>query len=229
MPISVGAAHVMRAAQAIAPLLDSVMFVGGSIVELLLEEDTGATIYRTTEDFDLVINVVARHTFHAFERDLRNLGFSPDIFAKHIGRWRNQEIVVDVAATDANIMGFTNRWYKIAWSHATFVRVVDLALRVPPTPAWLACKLDAFWDRGKGDVIDSHDFEDIVRVIDGCPSLKATTNQLPLELQDYLGESMHRILADPQAPRGISYCLGSSRQHQARTQIITNRMVALVR
>lgn len=44
-------------------------------------------------------------------------------------------------------------------------------MRVAALPWLLACKVDAFSDRGAGDPLASTDLEDIVALVDGCPSI----------------------------------------------------------
>lgn len=62
-------------AKALGELVPEVVFVGGASIEPWIT-DPAAPPVRPTKDVDVVVNVVARTEFHAFEARLRANGFS---------------------------------------------------------------------------------------------------------------------------------------------------------
>lgn len=63
------------AADALGPLLDEVVFVGGATVTLWIT-DPGAPPVRPTKDVDVVVEAATRGAFHDFEARLRERRFS---------------------------------------------------------------------------------------------------------------------------------------------------------
>jgi hypothetical protein len=83
-----------------------------------------------------------------------------------ICRWRYRGIAVDLMPTDPNVLGFANRWYGLAMETAQRVSLPSgTAIRLISAPTFIATKFEAFADRGQGDLLASHDLEDIVNVI----------------------------------------------------------------
>jgi predicted nucleotidyltransferase len=59
----------------------------------------------------------------------------------------------------------------------------DITIRVVSAPAFVATKFEAFSDRGRGDLMASHDLEDILNVIDGRPELESEIHVAPAALR----------------------------------------------
>ena len=75
--------------------------------------------------------------------------------------------------TDASVLGFTNPWYDEAIATAQVVELAGgLRIRLIAAPAFVATKLEAFGTRGRGDLMGSHDLEDIINVLDGRPGIE---------------------------------------------------------
>lgn len=64
-------------ASGLAELKDEVVFVGGAVAELYVQ-DSGAAPVRPTIDIDLIINIVSKPEFASMEEQLRKLGFTND-------------------------------------------------------------------------------------------------------------------------------------------------------
>ena len=85
--------------------------------------------------------------------------------------------------TDPNVLGFSNRWYSGALRTAEVVSLpYDAAgspssIRLVSAPYFVATKLEAFADRGKGDLMSSRDIEDIIAVVDGRVELHTELQQ----------------------------------------------------
>ena len=107
------------AAAALEPVLGEVVFLGGATVYLWIT-DPGAPPVRPTKDVDVVVEVVSRSDFHAFEQRLRSLRFDEDQLDGIICRWRHRDsgLILDAMPSDPGILGFSNRWQAAAIPHA---------------------------------------------------------------------------------------------------------------
>lgn len=63
-----------------------------------------------------------------------------------------------------------------------------------PTPEYaLACKLEAFSDRGVSDPLASYDLEDIVALLDGCETLPKAVESAEPALRAWLRERLGEL------------------------------------
>ena len=70
---------------------------------------------------------------------------------------------------DKSVLGFSNRWYPEGIERAEKRALPDgQEVAIFTLPYFLASKIEAFLDRGKGDFYGSEDIEDIISVLDGC-------------------------------------------------------------
>jgi hypothetical protein len=182
------------------PMLDKLVFVGGSVAGLLITDPMQPAI-RPTDDVDLVVQVTGRQGFYALEDDLRALGFVNDISRDApICRWRCNGIMVDVVPSDRAILGFANRWYPLGLETAQPITLPSgIEITVINAPCFCATKLEAFADRGKNsagepDFIGSHDLGDLMAVVDGRATLLAEITQSDAELRTYLAQCIGKLL-----------------------------------
>jgi len=70
-------------------------------------------------------------------------------------------------------------------------------IRLITAPTFIATKFEAFADRGRSDLLGSHDLEDNVNVMEGRPELMGEVASSPPELRDYLGTQCAALLAIP--------------------------------
>jgi predicted nucleotidyltransferase len=189
-------AKVELVAHALGTLREELIFVGGCAAGLLMS-DPATPASRVTYDVDLVVEVAALRDYHRMEAEFTRLGFARDITKDvPICRWRYQELDVDLMPTDARILGFANRWYPLAVTTAeASVLPSGLVVRLISAPLFLATKFEAFADRGKGDILGSHDLEDIISVIDGRAELVDEIAASADELRTYLAARCAGLLA----------------------------------
>ena len=191
-------AKVELIAHALDQLRDELVFVGGCAAGLLMT-DPAATMARVTYDVDLAVEVAALRGYHRMEAELTRLGFMRDVSPDApICRWRYRDLEVDLMPTDPRILGFANRWYPLAVSSAEKVQLPNgVTIRLILAPLFVATKFEAFADRGKEDLLGSHDMEDIINVIDGRSELADEIGGSPDELRIYLAERCTNLLALP--------------------------------
>ena len=94
-------------------LCGRLVFVGGAVAGLLITDPAQPAI-RPTEDVDLLAQVIVRSDYYALEAELRARGFSQDMRAgAPICRWIVANVTVDVMPTLPEVLGFSNRWYRL--------------------------------------------------------------------------------------------------------------------
>lgn len=191
-------AKIELIADALGALRDQLVFVGGCAVDLLLT-DPAAAPARVTYDVDLVARVEALVGYRALEKEFSRLGFKRDMAQDApICRWRFNNMEVDLMPMDSSVLGFANRWYPIAVETAQALMLsTGVAIRLISAPAFMATKFEAFFDRGRSDVLGSHDLEDIVNVLDGRPELVSEIALTEPELRRYLAAQCRSLLAMP--------------------------------
>lgn len=178
-------------------LTEWLVFVGGVTAGLLIT-DPGASTVRPTKDVD-VIAVIESHTdYYRLSELLRQRGFNEDRSqGAPMCRWISGGWQLDVMPTDANILGFSNRWYALAASTAEAMMLDgDIVIRVISAPCFIATKLEAFHGRGQRDYLGSHDLEDIIAVVEGRPEIVAESVAASAELQSYLRSELAMLMAN---------------------------------
>jgi hypothetical protein len=111
----------LGALRAVADRLDqlgqSYAFVGGSIVNLLVD-DPELSPARPTDDVDVILEIVASDRYSAMEAQLRRLGFAHDT-REHapLCRWTLGAVTVDIMPTAGDGLGLNTTWFAEALSH----------------------------------------------------------------------------------------------------------------
>jgi hypothetical protein len=188
--------HLRTIAEALGDLRETVVFIGGAVAGLLLTDPLASGV-RPTRDVDAVVDV-GRGAFHKIETTIRARGFSPDVDSDVICRWVHREsgTLFDLMPVQPEVLGFSNRWYRYA---ARPVQPVDLGggitILLASAVAFIATKLEAFADRGAGDILASHDLEDILTVVDGRAELGAELAVAPSEVREAVVKAFSSLLA----------------------------------
>jgi predicted nucleotidyltransferase len=189
-------ALLSRMAEALGELCEQVVFVGGCATSLLID-DPAAPPVRATQDVDAVIAVRSRAEYLSIGNALRSRGFAQSLEAAAPPyRWSIGALKLDIMPADERVLGFSSRWYPGALETAE-ERQLSSGVRIRlVTPAYfLATKLEAFEDRGRGDYYESHDLEDVISVVDGRSSIIADVAQSPADVRRYITGVFERLLA----------------------------------
>ena len=177
------------AAEALAPLLSEIAFVGGAVAWLYLDAESSAPL-RPTDDVDCVIEVSTRLDYAKLEETLRGFGFKHDISSKLICRWEISGIKVDMMPTNPEILGFSNQWYVEGLKDRVASELPSgRTISIFPLPYFLASKFEALQHRGGSDWRLAHDLEDILFVLDGCDNPLAEMRNSDAVLLRFLSES----------------------------------------
>jgi hypothetical protein len=167
-------------ARCMEPLGTNFVFLGGAVIELLVDNPTVSEL-RPTKDVDVVAEVLSTAGFYALESKLRDAGFANDTSeGAPLCRWLIDGHRVDIMPVEASPLGMNTRWFREALEFATVKSLGDgLQARVVSAPVFIATKLEAYRDRGRGDFQASHDIEDIVSVVDGCADIAEQISHAP--------------------------------------------------
>ena len=187
----------------LAELKDKVVFVGGATVSLYAQRET--TAIRETKDVDILVEIASTWDYADIEEQLRKIGFQNDPDSTFVGRYLHQGLMIDLMATEENILGFSNKWYKEGFQTAINYEIDEQhVVKIFDPPYFVAAKLEAFKSRGNGDGRTSQDFEDIVFILENRASIWAEMEQAPANLKDYLKREFNTLNENPYLEEWIS-------------------------
>lgn len=206
-------------------LLEKVVFLGGAATALLIT-DMAAPDVRITNDVDIIAEIASRRDYYRFAESLRARGFVEDSGeGTPLCRWRIKGAIVDVMPTDENILGFSNRWYSRTLLHAQTVEIPSLLMiRVATAPYFLATKIEAFNNRGRGDLLASHDMEDIVTILDGRPEVVDEVVTSEEDVRGFIADFFRAILGARNFLEALPGHLYPDTASQRRIPIILERI-----
>jgi hypothetical protein len=186
-----------EAAGRLAPFLPEIVFVGGVTLGLLITDKAAAPI-RSTNDVDVIAEILTYVDYIAFAERLRKAGFSEEMSEEALTcRWFHGALRLDVLALSKDVLGYTNLWYESALRHARpFVLPSGRSIRLITAPYFLGTKMEAFRGRGQMDFQASHDLEDFVAVIDGRSTILEEIAGSPDDLRQYLAEAASSLLGE---------------------------------
>lgn len=195
-------------ASGLGDLIDEMVFVGGAVAELYADDPASSEI-RPTQDVDCTIELSSYKEHTELEEELRTKGFKNDMsHGAPICRWIYQDIKVDVMPTDMNVLGFNNQWYQAGVGNKipkTLPNGTKIFVFSPEY--YLASKFDAHNDRGGNDLRQSHDFEDIIYVLDNCSSIFEAVRSADEDVIDYFKVECDRLLRNIGITEGIESAL----------------------
>jgi hypothetical protein len=214
-----------NAAAKLSTLLNDVVFVGGATLALFIT-DPGAAPVRTTKDVDVIAEITTYMELISFEERLREQNFLEDVSeGAPRCRWLKGDLILDVMALDGSVLGFTNRWYADAMKAAQSITLPNGAtIQAITAPYFLGTKMEAFRGRGKGDFQASHDLEDFVAVIEGCPSIVEDVVAAPEELRLSLAEASTELLKEARFTDALPGYLLPDPISQQRVSIVLKRL-----
>jgi hypothetical protein len=186
-----------EAAIKLAPFLQEIVFVGGVTLGLLITDKAAAPI-RSTDDVDVIADIITYSDYIAFSERLREQHFTEDMSEEPLTcRWYHGRLKLDVLALREEVLGYTNIWYQGALDNAIPLTLPGgQIIRVITAPYFLGTKMEAFRRRGNMDFLASHDLEDFVAVIEGRSTLLQEIADSPSGLTEYLAEAVRGLLGE---------------------------------
>lgn len=216
------------AVEHLGQLADKMVFLGGCATGLLIN-DKAAPPIRATRDVDVITELASLAEYYRLSGQLRDLGFREDQSAgAPICRWVTGGVILDVMPTKAEILGFSNQWYHQALASAQILKLPSgRNIRVVTRPYFLATKLEAFADRGRGDFVTSHDMEDIVAVLDGRSEIVDEVRNSVSELVEFLSDRFAGLIEDRDFLAALPGHLPGDQANQQRIPIVIDRIKAI--
>jgi predicted nucleotidyltransferase len=194
---------IKRVAQALGPLKDRVVFVGGGVVDFYISPTVKPEDIRLTKDVDLVVEIISFGELEDFREALGRQGFFQSMEDNVICRFHWEELMIDVMSTQAVGWAPANRWFEIGFKNAHSVSVDGIEIRIMPLPIYLATKLDAFRSRSGLDPRTSTDLEDIVLILDNLPNWIENVQGAPQTVIAFLISEFKLFLGDAKIQEAI--------------------------
>jgi predicted nucleotidyltransferase len=189
---SINIAVVAEVAQALKELKTQMVFIGGAVVSLYADDPVADEI-RPTADIDMTIHLMNFSNWAKMQERLTELGFYPDPFGHAICSYKYNDIPVDIMPAEDGPLGPSNKWYKIGFENLWKVKAKEEEIQILSAPAYLSTKFEAFNSRG-GDYRTSHDFEDIIYVLDNRLTIVHEVENAHITIKEFLKSEMKKIL-----------------------------------
>lgn len=193
---------IKRIATALNQLNERVVYVGGAVVSLYIDDEAADDV-RPTKDIDISLSIASLYELESLRQVLIGKGFIQSAEDDAICQFRFEDIIVDVMSTKAVGWAPANPWFADGFKLKQVINLDGQIIQIMPLSYFLASKFTAFNDRGKKDARTSHDFEDIIYILDNRINLAEEINNSPDEVKEYLKEEFAKILTDEQKQEAI--------------------------
>jgi predicted nucleotidyltransferase len=210
-----------RIAYALGELNDRVVYVGGAIVSIYID-DPSAEDVRPTKDIDISMKIASIGELETIRLELIKRGFSQSHEDHVICRFRYADIKVDVMATKQIGWAPGNEWFEAGFEHAIIKEIDRMSIKLLPLPYFLASKFAAFYNRGMTEPRISNDFEDIVYILNHTSDVKEQIFQTEQRVKTYLKKVFSHILDDKILQEAVIANLFYEQQIARFNKIMTN-------
>ncbi|MFK5895187.1 MAG: hypothetical protein QM504_18390, partial [Pseudomonadota bacterium] len=144
-----------------------------------------------------------------------------------ICRWEKNGLILDLMPTDEKILGFSNPWYMDAIKYKSSTIIDGMKVHHISAPYFIGTKLEAFETRGKNDYWSSHDFEDIISVIDGRIELQSEIVNTDISLRKYIKDRFTQLVNNEQFIEALPGYLPPDAASQKRLQSLKDKLQKL--
>ena len=183
---------VAEIANALGDLNEFIVFVGGAVVSVYADDDAADEV-RPTQDIDLTLKLFDINQ-QDLDKQLAERGFHLDINSEAICSYKYEGIAVDVMAATNSMHGPTNRWYAIGFDSLQEFKIDSVVIQILSAPCYLATKFEAYNDRGENDYRTSHDFDDIIYVLDNRTTIVEEIKQADDKTKKFLCAELRKIV-----------------------------------
>ena len=188
--------RIKAVANALNELNKKVVFVGGATISLY--PDRKVFDVRPTDDVDVIIEILSYAERAKLEEKLRLIGFTHDTESSVVCRYKIEGIIVDMMPTNDPSIGFTNIWYPEGFEQAVDYLIDEgNTIKILSAPYLIATKLEAHKSRGNNDGRTSHDFEDIIYVLENRSSIWTEMMNANDSVKNYLQQEIQNLLSNP--------------------------------
>ena len=186
-------ALVAEVAKGLKELNEKMIFIGGAVISLYTD-DPAADEIRPTADIDMTINLANYVEWVQMQERLSELEFYPDPQGQSICSYKFQNIAIDIMPAEDSSIGISNTWYKPGFNYLQTIQLEDgIIIKILSSPYFLATKLEAFKDRGKNDFYGSHDFEDIIYILDNRTTIVEEIIAADSNVKEYIKTELTTI------------------------------------
>lgn len=192
---------LIEVAEALGNLNKRTVYVGGAVVSIYVN-DPAAEDPRPTNDIDVAMEIATVGELEKVRQQLAEKGFYNDPQEKIMCRFTYENILVDVMSTQEVGWAPANPWFKDGFEHLEEILLNEqISIRIMPLAYFLASKFEAFHGRGK-DPRTSHDFEDIIFVMDNRTDLVEQIVKAPKKVRNYLKAELEQLIMLEEAVLG---------------------------
>ena len=192
---NINRAATKKVALALGELCEEVVFVGGAMVSLYIDDPYAEDI-RPTQDIDLTFQITTMGELERIRRSLTEKGFREAVDSNVICRFNYEDLLVDVMSTQQIGWAPANQWFLHGFDKALVFNLEGKNIKILSLPYFLAAKLDAFFDRGMIDLYASKDLEDLVYLFNHTLNIVDQIEAAPAEVKPYLIESIQKLKND---------------------------------
>lgn len=217
---------LIKVANALKEIKSHIAYVGGAVVSIYAD-DPAADDVRPTKDVDIVVQIVTNKELSELEVDMIKKGFSRDPEQNVICRFKYDDLLVDVMSTEEIAWAPSNRWFKPGFEKLEEFDLGDNIIFVLSVSYFLASKFDTYHKRGQGDPRTSHDFEDIVYILDNHMNLVENIINASKDVKTYLQEQFTNILKDSLLQEGVSAHL-PYRGRTERLELLNKKLEVII-
>ena len=194
---------IKKVALALGELNEQAIYVGGATVGLYIH-DPAADDVRPTKDVDISLSIATLTELENIREDLNKKGFIQSAEDTVICRFRYEDVSVDVMNTRAIGWAPANPWFEPGFLKKEKLEVEGQTIYVLPLAYFLATKFEAYNNRGQNEPRTSHDFEDIVYVLDNRTDIAEVLLSAPSDVRPFLKNEFELLLQDVKKKEAIS-------------------------
>ena len=192
---------VGQVAQVLGALNKEVVYIGGAIIGVYAT-DEAADLPRVTTDVDVCVQVSSLGEMETLRERLAEKNIYPDVNGVHLYRYKYKTILIDFIPFEATPFGPTNPYLKQGFKKAYTIDINSIAIAVLPVSIFLATKWEAFKNRGSDPRL-SHDFEDMIYILDNNTALLEDCNTATFAVKNALKVFSSFVLEHPNCPEII--------------------------
>jgi predicted nucleotidyltransferase len=198
---------------ALGELNKEVVYVGGAVVSLYINNPTAHDV-RPTKDIDISLSIATLGELETVREQLNKRGFKQSSEDTVVCRFRYDEYIVDIMNTKAVGWAPANKWFEPGFKRKESIIVNNQIIQILPLAYYLASKFEAFSDRGRRDPRTSHDFEDIIYVLDNRIDIQSQLMECTDEVRDYLTRQFRLMSTD----RNMQEAIYGNLQYEIRAE-----------
>jgi len=192
---SINIGVIKKIARALGELNEQVIYVGGATVGLYIN-DPAADDVRPTKDVDISLSIATIAELEKIRVELTRRKFTQTAEDNVICRFRYEDVKIDVMNTKSIGWAPANPWFAPGFALKEKIKIEEQMIQILPLPYFLASKFAAYNSRGKNEPRTSHDFEDIIYVIENRTDIAEHIIAAPEDVKPFLLKEFESILKD---------------------------------